>query len=221
MLPSYRKNMTSGHTRKSDDKVIVGEAMTSAADGAAAYDAIRNPGAPVPEPLDENMSAEEAATLKAEGNVLYGAGDFAGATAKFTEALRSACVGKDERAVFFANRAAAKLKIGDMRGVVDDCGESLALRASYVKARARRKEALVALHDYRAAIEDAKVLGDLEGVRVLEEKAKAKEEREKEDAISQLKDLGNSLLGNFGMSLDNFAMEQDPATGSYNIKMKQ
>lgn len=28
---------------------------------------------------------------------------------------------------------------------------------------------------------------------------------------------GNSVLGNFGMSLDNFKAEKDPNTGSYNI----
>ena len=30
-------------------------------------------------------------------------------------------------------------------------------------------------------------------------------------------ELGNSLLGKFGMSLDNFKAEKDPSTGSYNI----
>jgi len=28
---------------------------------------------------------------------------------------------------------------------------------------------------------------------------------------------GNNILGRFGMSLDNFKAEKDPATGSYNI----
>jgi hypothetical protein len=37
----------------------------------------------------------------------------------------------------------------------------------------------------------------------------------------KLKDLGNSLLGKFGMSLDNFKAEQDPATGGYSIKFVQ
>lgn len=37
------------------------------------------------------------------------------------------------------------------------------------------------------------------------------------DPPGKLKDLGNSILGRFGMSLDNFKAVQDPATGSYSI----
>ncbi len=40
----------------------------------------------------------------------------------------------------------------------------------------------------------------------------------KDDAMGKLKDLGNTILGNFGMSLDDFKMTQDPATGSWNIR---
>ena len=37
----------------------------------------------------------------------------------------------------------------------------------------------------------------------------------------KLKELGNSLLGKFGMSLDNFKAEKDPTTGSYSINFQQ
>jgi hypothetical protein len=37
----------------------------------------------------------------------------------------------------------------------------------------------------------------------------------------KLKDLGNTVLGKFGMSLDNFKAEKDPETGSYSINFKQ
>jgi hypothetical protein len=40
----------------------------------------------------------------------------------------------------------------------------------------------------------------------------------KDEALGKLKELGNSILGNFGMSLDNFKMNQDPNTGSWNIR---
>ena len=41
----------------------------------------------------------------------------------------------------------------------------------------------------------------------------------KDEALGKLKDLGNTILGNFGMSLDNFKMKQDPTTGSWSISM--
>lgn len=40
----------------------------------------------------------------------------------------------------------------------------------------------------------------------------------KAEALGKLKELGNAFLGNFGMSLDNFKMEQDKNTGSWNIR---
>ena len=48
-----------------------------------------------------------------------------------------------------------------------------------------------------------------------------RQEKMKEEMMGKLKDLGNSVLGHFGMSLDNFKMEKDPSTGSYSIKMQQ
>ena len=39
--------------------------------------------------------------------------------------------------------------------------------------------------------------------------------------LGKLKDLGNSILGRFGMSLDSFKATKDPTTGSYNISFGQ
>jgi hypothetical protein len=39
--------------------------------------------------------------------------------------------------------------------------------------------------------------------------------------MGKLKDLGNTLLGKFGMSLDDFKAVQDPNTGSYSIQMNR
>jgi hypothetical protein len=45
-----------------------------------------------------------------------------------------------------------------------------------------------------------------------------KMQKMKDEALGKLKDLGNTILGNFGMSLDNFKMVQDPNTGSWSVR---
>jgi hypothetical protein len=40
-------------------------------------------------------------------------------------------------------------------------------------------------------------------------------------ATGKLKELGNTVLGKFGLSLDNFKADKDPVTGSYSIKFNQ
>jgi hypothetical protein len=58
-------------------------------------------------------------------------------------------------------------------------------------------------------------------IRKWEPIVKERQEKMKEEMLGKLKDLGNSILGRFGMSLDNFKMEKDPNTGGYSIKMQQ
>lgn len=53
--------------------------------------------------------------------------------------------------------------------------------------------------------------------RRLERPAKEEREKQKDEMLGKLKDLGNSVLGRFGISLDNFKAVQDPNTGSYSI----
>ena len=52
----------------------------------------------------------------------------------------------------------------------------------------------------------------------LEAESEEKMTKMKDEALGKLKQLGNSILGNFGMSLDNFNMKQDEKTGSWNIR---
>ena len=59
-----------------------------------------------------------------------------------------------------------------------------------------------------------------EKVKALQKKVDELNEKRKEEVIGGLKNIGNSVLDYFGLSLDNFKMEQGSG-GGYNISFKQ
>ena len=113
--------------------------------------------------------------------------------------------------------------------VVEDCNSSLELQPQYVKALLRRAQAREALELLSEALEDMRRVVELDpsvklaidAVPRLEAASNAKLEQQKEEMMGKLKDLGNNVLGRFGMSLDNFKADKDPNTGSYNISFQQ
>eukprot|EP00871_Galdieria_phlegrea_P003305 jgi/Galph1/3976/GphlegSOOS_G2642.1 len=132
----------------------------------------------------------------------------------------------EDRAACYANRAAAKLKLENYEGAIEDCTEALKLDEHYWKALYRRKECYVKLGRYAEALEDLKILVEAQQAKgtelqQLEQQKKLAEEREKEEALSKLKEVGNSVLGYFGLSTDNFKLDKDPVTGSYNVRFEK
>lgn len=78
--------------------------------------------------------------------------------------------------------------------------------------------------EYDQALEDAKKIEELDPmypnihktVLELDKLQKEKFEKMKTEVMGNLKSLGNTILGKFGMSLDNFNLGQNP-DGTYNI----
>jgi tetratricopeptide (TPR) repeat protein len=150
--------------------------------------------------------------------------------AKYSEALEEAPMTAPlQRAVYFANRAACQMRLEEHSEAAIDCSAAIELHPEYTKALLRRASAFEAMADYEAALMDLKKVVELEpnntaaimAQKRIEPLAEKKREEVKDEMIGKLKDLGNSLLGKFGMSLDNFKTEQDPNTGSYSIKFQQ
>jgi hypothetical protein len=132
------------------------------------------------------------------------------------------------RSVIYANIAATHLRLSQPRDAVKAATESLLDQPRYVKAlyrRAQANEEIATWSGLSAALEDHQTLlscpdlpsatrPDVQAaIARLEPKAKQAAEREKDEMISKLKGLGDSILGNFGLSTNNFKFTQQPGGG--------
>ncbi|OEL36756.1 Tetratricopeptide repeat protein 1 [Dichanthelium oligosanthes] len=174
----------------------------------------------------------QANDAKAEGNKLFGAGQYEEALSQYEMALQIAAElesAEDIRSACHANRAVCFLKLGKHDETIKECTKALELNPSYLKALLRRAEAHEKLEHYDEAISDMKKVIELDpsnqqatrSLFRLEPLAAEKREKMKEEMIGKLKDLGNSVLGRFGMSVDNFKAVKDPNTGSYSIQFQK
>ncbi|CAM9365221.1 unnamed protein product [Chrysoparadoxa australica] len=174
----------------------------------------------------------KAKEMKEEGNASYVSGSYEDALSFYSLALEYApedgtC--NEDRAVYYCNRAACSLHLKEYEEVVNDCSQALELKEGYMKALTRRAQAYEALEKYDLALEDMKEVSKLDpamrlardAVPRLQRLHDEKMQKMKDEALGKLKDLGNSLLGHVGLSLDNFKMQQDPNTGSYNINFSR
>ncbi|EST09210.1 Tetratricopeptide-like helical [Kalmanozyma brasiliensis GHG001] len=132
------------------------------------------------------------------------------------------------RSVIYANIAATHLRLDQHRDAVKACNQSLLDRPNYVKAlyrRAQANEQIGGWAGFSSALEDNKLLLTLPdlppatrpevtaSIQRIEPRAQQAAEKEKDEMISKLKGLGDSILGNFGLSTKNFQFAQQPGGG--------
>lgn len=174
----------------------------------------------------------QANDAKLEGNKLFGGGQYEDALLEYEQALQIASEvpsSEEVRAMCHGNRGACFLKLGKYEDSIKECTKALELNPSYTKALLRRAEAHEKLDHLEEAIADMKKVIELDPsndqarrtIRRLEPLAAEKREKMKEEMIGKLKEMGNSILGRFGMSVDNFKSVQDPNTGSYSIQFQR
>jgi len=136
--------------------------------------------------------------------------------------------------IYHCNRSAALLHLERYTEAISDCDVALLWNPTYVKAFVRRAKALEAQEQYEAAMADIQKAQQLDitaspqnqrqyrtTLQRLEKLEHDRMETLKTETMGKLKDLGNSILGNFGLSMDNFKAVQDPNTGSYSISFDQ
>jgi tetratricopeptide (TPR) repeat protein len=118
-----------------------------------------------------------------------------------------------------------------LQDALDDCTVAILFHPMYVKAYVRRSTIYERIDRTEEALQDMLQAQQLDPhynratiqkhVQRLQKIEQERMEVLKTETLSKLKDLGNSLLSNFGLSLDNFQAQKDPNTGSYNISFQQ
>ncbi|KAJ3175082.1 cytochrome c oxidase subunit 1 [Geranomyces variabilis] len=183
-------------------------------------------------PEERQALVDKALEHKAKGNAEFKNQNYADALASYLEAV--AICPEDEvgdRAVFHANIAACHIHTKEYAKAVASCTEALKCKPDYQKALLRRAAAnekigswsslTDSLADYKAiAAADPKNREAAALVQSLPKRIEVQQEKEKAEMMGKLKDLGNSFLGNFGLSLDSFQMKQD-GSGGYSLNMKK
>lgn len=176
------------------------------------------------------INYKEALKLKLQGNNEFKEEKFLESASTYTNALRI-CPLKyaEDRSILYGNRAAAKAKLGRNESAVEDCTKAIELNEKYLKVylrRAKLHEDILkldeSLSDYKKILElDPKQKDALEAQIRLPPKINERNEALKTEMFGKMKDLGNLILRPFGLSTDNFQVNQDPSTGSYSLNFQQ
>jgi len=179
------------------------------------------------EPIKREYDIPKAVELKEKGNEFFKAGNYDEAQEAYSDAIL--WCSEEEKELYstlFSNRAACYQYLENWDLVIRDATKAIEIREDFVKAYHRRCKAYEMQDKMQDALSDLKKILELDPsqrprmeahLKVIEQKAAVQFEREKTEMMGKLKELGNSVLGNFGMSLDNFNWVQDPATGSYSV----
>ncbi|XP_015121044.1 tetratricopeptide repeat protein 1 [Diachasma alloeum] len=172
----------------------------------------------------------DAEELKNEGNSFFKSSEFREAMVKYTQALQTCPLAyPKDRAILFANRGAARAKCDERTSAIEDCSKAIELNSTYLKAYLRRAQLYEQEDKLDEALADFKKILELDpqnteanhAVRRLPPLIDERNEKLKQEMLGKLKDLGNMILRPFGLSTENFKMEQDPSSGGYSVKFNQ
>ena len=134
---------------------------------------------------------------------------------------------KEELAIYHNNLGIAYNKLDKPLQAKGEFTKAIELNPKYAKPLWHRLHIFKTETEYDKALEDANKILEIDPdfnsaqlklkiIPELEKLQKEKFEKMKDEVVGNLKKLGNSVLGYFGMSIDNFKMQQNP-DGTYNI----
>ena len=180
------------------------------------------------------MTQEEILAFKEKGNTYFKDKDYENARDSYTDGILLAEKEDSEaddsiKSVLYGNRAACFMSLEMPELCISDCDKALSFNEHYTKVRLRKFWALrkiskfnEALSEIKKAIEEDPEVEKTHAKEYQEVQKEAAEETEKlkNEAMGQLKDLGNKFLGLFGLSTDNFHLQQN-GNGGYNIQFQK
>ncbi|KAL9983835.1 hypothetical protein ACROYT_G006075 [Oculina patagonica] len=181
-------------------------------------------------PEEKEERKIQALEYKDRGNDYFKRSEYPEAKEFYTNAIKicpNDCT--KEKSIFYANRAACLVKMDQHKEAIDDCTKALDLNPDYLKVRLRRAQCFEHEDRLEEALEDYQKVFDAdrsshvarEALMRLPEQIRVKHEKMKEEMIGKLKDLGNVFLRPFGLSTDNFKLQQDPNSGGYSVNFQK
>ncbi|KAI0080237.1 TPR-like protein, partial [Panus rudis PR-1116 ss-1] len=134
------------------------------------------------------------------------------------------------RAILNGNISACYVMLGDHKAAVASCTEALADDPKYVKVLQRRASSNEQINtwaslssakevDYELLLEllpASQTSGIRRSLAQLKPRLEAAQKQETDEMLDKLKGLGNSILGNFGLSTDNFQFTPN-GQGGYSL----
>lgn len=173
---------------------------------------------------------KEALELKEQGNNEFKEQKYLECVDTYTKALRICPLQfSNDRSVLYANRAAAKAKLERKQSALDDCTKAVELNDKYTKAFLRRAKLYEEIDKLDESLADYQKILELEPGQKdalqaqyrLPPLINERNEKLKTEMLGKLKDLGNLILRPFGLSTDNFQLNQDPNSGGYSVNFTQ
>ncbi|CAG9817299.1 unnamed protein product [Phaedon cochleariae] len=179
---------------------------------------------------EKEKRCKEASELKKQGNEEYKTEKYLESVYTYTKALRICPLKfENDRSILYANRAASKIVLNRKESAIEDCTKAIELNDKYVRAYLRRARLYEesdkldeSLADFKRVLEFDKGNKDaLQAQLRLPPLIAERNEKLKTEMLGKLKDLGNMILKPFGLSTNNFQLNQDPNSGGYSVNFTQ
>lgn len=179
-------------------------------------------------PEEKAKIAEGLVQSRQEAGKLFKESNYVQALNIYSLCLKDARKAKitDQISILYCNRGICFNKLNDKEKALKNFTKAIEKNNNYSKAIANRFLLYYNKGDFIEAMEDYNKLKEIDKVlwqtyahmeSDLQYKAETKKKQMTDEMLGKLKDLGNSFLGNFGISLDNFQMTPN-GQGGYSVQ---